>query len=388
MTVELQDVFQKHYPAYAASHDVPFGQAKAAQAIIDCRTNAYGGRVEQCPNCDHTQVLYNSCRNRFCPKCQTIAKERWIDARREDLLPVPYYHVIFTLPDSLRVPVMQNQKVLYKILFDAVARTLQQLAADPKYLGVQLGFTSILHTWGQNLVFHPHIHCLIPSGGLTPYGTFKAAAHKEFFLPVAVISTVFRREFMALFQQAFDEGQLKFHGHISSLNRIARFGPFRHRLYSKAWVVFVRHAFSGPEAVIEYLGRYTHRTAISNNRILKLENGMVTFSWLDYRDGNNKTMVLPAEEFIRRILRHVLPCHFMRIRHYGLLANRNRNTKLRRCQQLAGQIQSKARFKDLSTVEILTIILGRDVTLCPHCGEARMVSRLRIPSGHSPPLSA
>lgn len=386
MTVELQDIFRTHYPDYAANHNGSYEQYKAAQAIIGCRTKAYGGRIEQCPECEHTQILYNSCCNRHCPKCQTLAKERWIDARREDLLPVSYFHVVFTLPHELHVLVLQNQALLYGILFEAVAQTLTELAADPKYLGVQLGFTSILHTWGQNLLFHPHIHCVIPNGGLTPQGKFKQGP-KEFFLPVRVVSKLFRGKFMALLQRVFEQDHLKFYGSIAHLNQIQYFAPFRHSLYQKDWVVYSKQAFSGPETVIGYLGRYTHRIAISNNRILKLKDGMVTFAWTDYRDNEKKTMALPVEEFIRRILLHILPHRFMRIRHYGLQANRNRNTKLRRCQRLAGQVQSKAQFRDLNAVEILQSLLGKDVTLCPCCQEGKMAVRIRIYRGTSPPSS-
>lgn len=383
MTIELQDIFREHYQDIA--HLIgSYEQSKALWAIMGCRTGAYGAREEQCPECEHTRLLYNSCRNRHCPKCQTLAKEKWIDARREDLLSVPYFHVVFTLPDELSVLVMQNQKLLYSMLFDSAAETLAQLAADPKHLGVQMGFTSILHTWGQNLMFHPHLHVVIANGGLTPQGQFKVGG-KEFFLPIRVLSKVFRGKFLAKLQRAFEEGRLEFHGSIAHLRNTQYFAPLRHSLYQKDWVVYSKRAFSGPEAVIEYLGRYTHRIAISNNRILSLEDGNVTFKWRDYRDNEQKVMTLSVEEFARRFLLHVLPHRFVRIRHYGLLASRNKKTKLRYCQHIAGRLKSKAKFVNLSTAEILKVLLGKDITLCPCCQKAKMVTVSQTFRGLSPP---
>ena len=387
MTVELQDVFREHFDDYQTSHAVTFDQWKAAQAIMGCRTSAYGGRVQECPECDYTTILYNSCRNRHCPKCQSLAQLKWVDARREDLLPVTYFHVVFTLPSELELLVLQNQKTLYSCLFKAVAETLKELASDPKYLGAQLGFTSVLHTWGQNLLFHPHIHCIVPNGGLTPHGTFQQGSDR-FFLPLRVVSKMFRGKFLALLQAAFDKEELEFHGSIEHLNHRQYFAKLRHGLYQKDWYVHTERAFDGPEAVLQYLGRYTHRIAISNERILKLEDGMVTFSWKDYRDNQKKIMVLPAHEFIRRMLLHILPCGFMRIRHYGLLASCNRSTKLKQCQRLAGQAEAKARFRDLTSLEILTIVLGRDVTLCPSCGKASMYLTQYLGRSHAPPRCA
>lgn len=383
MAVELQDILRQHYQDI--EHLIgTYEQYKAIRAIIGCRTGAYGLRQEECPECEHTRILYNSCRNRHCPKCQTLAKEKWIDARREDLLPVPYFHIVFTLPEELNVLVMQNQRLLYNILFDSVAETLAELAIDPKHLGVQLGFTSILHTWGQNLMFHPHLHVVIPNGGLTPRGQFKVGS-KKFFLPVKVLSRVFRGKFMAKLQRAFEQDLLEFRGSIIHLNSIQYFAPFRHSLYQREWVVYSKRAFSGPEAVIEYLGRYTHRIAISNNRILSLEEGNVTFKWRDYRDNKQKVMTLPVEEFARRFLLHVLPHRFIRIRHYGFLANRNRKTKLRYCQRIAGGLKSKAKFANLSTEEILKVLLGKDITLCPCCQKAKMTTISQTFWGLSPP---
>ena len=387
MTVKLQDVFREHLPPYQTNHGLTRQQHKAAQAILGCRTGAYGGRVEQCSDCDHTRILYNSCSNRHCPQCQGLAKERWIDARSEDLLPVSYFHVVFTLPEELQVVVLQNQELLYNLLFQSVSQTLLELAADPKYLGAQIGFTTVLHTWGQNLLFHPHLHCIIPNAGLAPGGHFQEG-RKEFFLPIRVLAKLFRGKFMAGLQKLFDAGKLQFHGSIRHLQATAYFTTWRHKLYQKDWVVYSKQAFSGPEAVIAYLGRYTHRIAISNHRILAMDAQTVTFEWFDYRDSQKKTMTLPAEEFLRRFLLHVLPHRFMRIRHYGLQANRNRKTKLKRCQRLAGALVAAARFRNLNAVEIMSILVGRDITLCSFCQKGKMLVRGPLPRNTSPPLSA
>jgi len=387
MSVSLQDIFREHFASYEDNHRLSFQQSKAAAAILGCRTAAFGGRVEECPHCENQRIVYNSCSNRHCPQCQALAKERWIDARSEDLLPVPYFHVVFTLPEELQLVVLQNQKHLYNLLFQAVSQTLQELAADPKYLGAQIGFTTVLHTWGQNLLFHPHLHCVIPNGGLTPDGRFQKGKEK-FFLPIRVVSALFRGKFMAGLQKLFDQGELQFDGSIQHLQSRQWFGSWRHRLYQKDWVVYSKQAFSGPEAVIAYLGRYTHRIAISNHRILAMDEHTVTFEWLDYRDQQKKVMTLPVEEFIRRFLLHVLPHRFMRIRHFGLQANRNRNTKLRWCQRLAGRIVAAARFLGLNAVEVMSILLGKDLTLCPRCQKGAMLVRMHIPRNTSPPLSA
>ncbi len=317
-----------------------------------------------------------------------MAKEKWIDARRQDLLDVPYFHLVFTIPEEINAIMYQNQKTLYSIFFAAVSGTLAELTNDPKYLGAQIGFTSILHTWGQNLMYHPHIHCVVPSAGLTVRGLLVQGS-KKFFIPVKVLSRKFRGKFLDMLNQAFKSGILQFHGSAAYLKDKQQFYQLRDSLHRREWVVYTKRSFSGPAAVIEYLGRYTHRIAISNNRILKLENGKVTFKWRDYRDNQEKVMTISAVEFIRRFLLHVLPYRFMKIRHYGLQSNRNRNTKLRHCQKLAGNMQSQARFRELCAVEIIELLIGIDITLCPCCKKAKMVRKQTIPPrGKAPPLSA
>ena len=388
MAIELQDIFREHIEEYLNKHEVTPVQLNAINAILNCRTAALGGRVEGCSECGHTVIVYNSCRNRHCPKCQTLAKEKWIDARIENLLPVPYFHVVFTIPKEIRMLVYQNQEELYRVFFSAVAETLSTLGADPKHLGAQIGFISILHTWGQNLTYHPHIHCIVPNGGLTEEGSFKQGSEK-FFLPVKVISRLFRGKFLDKLNKAFSEGTLDFHSELKHLKNQQLFYRLLKSLYEKEWVVYTRKTFSGPTAVIQYLGRYTHRVAISNNRILKLENGCVTFKWRDYRDNKEKIMTLPVEEFIRRFLMHVLPHGFMKIRHYGLQANCNVGTKLRLCQRLLKYEASKSKFKSLSAVEIIKVLTGKDVTLCPHCQKGKLVPLQRLwVGGPSPPISA
>lgn len=388
MAVELQDIIREHLQDFLKEHQVTWEQAKAIMDILNCRTAALGGRIQSCPECEHTVILYNSCRNRHCPKCQTLAKEKWIDARLEDLLPVPYFHVVFTIPEELNAIMYQNKQVLYKLFFTAVAETLAELSADSKYLNAQIGFTSILHSWGQNLMFHPHIHCIVPNAGLTKEGLFKQGSN-EFFLPVKVASRKFRGKFLYMLRQEFGNGKLVFHGNAEYLKDKFKFGQLVSSLYNREWIVYTKKTFSGPEAVIEYLGRYTHRIAISNNRILKLENGLVTFKWRDYRDNKEKVMTITAIEFIRRFLMHVLPYRFMKIRHYGLLSNRNRNSKLRSCQKLAGNIVSKARFKNLCAAEIVKLLTGKDITLCPSCHKGKLVTIMTLwPRNLSPPLSA
>lgn len=387
MIPEVQDILERYGQEYHRNHPLSPQQYKAMMNIINCRTSALGGHVDECDECGYIQNSYNSCRNRHCPKCQTFLKEKWIDGRKEDLLPVPYFHVVFTIPEELNMIAYQNQEKVYKILFNAVAGTLTELTADPKYLGAQIGFTSILHTWGQNLMHHPHIHCVVPSGGMTKEGKFKTGGEK-FFIHVEVLSRKFRGKFLSMLEKSYSAGELKFYGSILEYEHDQCFQTFLNTLRRKAWVVYCKETFSGPEAVIEYLGRYTHRVAVSNNRILDIEDGNVTFKWKDYRDKKVKIMTITAEEFIRRFLMHILPSGFMKIRYYGLLSNRNRNTKLRQCQRAAGYVYSKAQFKGLHAVEIIKILTGKDVTVCPCCGEGKMrTGQLISARGVSPPVA-
>jgi len=360
---ELQDVFAQHGEAYRRDHALSPDQHKVVRAILACRTAALGGHVDACDECEFQRISYNSCRNRHCPKCQTLTKERWIEARKADLLDVGYFHVVFTLPDSLNPVAYQNPEVVYSLLFKAAAETLSELAADPAYLGAQIGFTSVLHTWGQNLMHHPHLHCIVPGGGLTSGGQW-VHSRKKFFLPVKVLSRKFRGKFLHHLKRA----QLEFYGTLEHLKDPASLHNWMSSLYQKDWVVYCKPPFKNAGHVVEYLGRYTHRVAISNHRILKLEEGTVTFKWRDYKDDNKqKEMRLSADEFIRRFLIHVLPTGFTRIRHYGLLSPRNKATKLKQCKRLTDTKQKTMPTSKLSAVEFLQQITGRDVTLCPCC---------------------
>ena len=308
---------------------------KVLRAIAHCRTAALGGHRDQCPRCGHRAISYNSCRNRHCPKCQNGARDKWLAARQHELLAVPYVHVVFTLPHQLSQLILQNKKVLYHLLFRASAQTLLQVAADPKHLGAQIGFLSVLHTWGQNLLHHPHIHCVIPSGGLSADHSRWIHPRYPFFLPVGVIGKVFRGKFVAGLKQRFQQGQLCFHGDLKPLENQKAFHAFLRTLFRQNWVVYAKRPFGGPHHVLAYLAAYTHRVAISNHRLLAFDNDQVTFLWKDYAHGSKKkSMTLSAQEFLRRFLLHVLPGGFVRIRSFGFLANRRRATLLPLCQRL------------------------------------------------------
>jgi len=376
---EVQDIFLEYGSQYRLKHKLPLHILKTMSAIEICRTSALGGHRDVCGECGSTRISYNSCRNRHCPKCQTLAKERWIDNQKSNLLNVGYFHVVFTIPDTLNSIVFQNQKVVYNILFKAVAETLSELAADKKYLGATLGFTSILHTWGQNLMHHPHIHCIVPSGGLNSLGKW-VNSRKKFFLPVKVLSRKFRGKFLHYLKHA----KLEFHGQQKHLSNPVTFNNFLTPIYKKEWVVYCKPPFKNTSCVIEYLGRYTHRVAISNKRIVNMENGQVKFKWRDYKDNSKwKIMTISSDEFIRRFLIHVLPYKFMKIRHYGLLGNRNKKTKLKVCKVLTNSpIITKEKA---STLELIKKITGKDISKCPHCGSNKLIRYLDF--GKSPPTT-
>ena len=311
---------------------------KVLRAIAHCRTAVLGGHRDQCPRCGHRAISYNSCRNRHCPKCQNGARDKWLAARHHELLAVPYVHVVFTLPHQLSPLMLQNKKVLYDLLFRASTETLLQVAADPKHLGAQIGFLSVLHTWGQNLLHHPHIHCVIPSGGLAPDHTRWIYPRYSFFLPVGVLRRVFRGKFVAGLKHRFQQGQLTFHGALQPLEKEKAFHAFLRPLFRQEWVVYAKRPFGGPHHVLAYLAGYTHRIAISNHRLLAFDNDQVTFLWKDYAHGNKKKpMTLSSQEFLRRFLLHVLPRGFVRIRFSGFLANRRRANLLPLCQKLLSE---------------------------------------------------
>jgi len=335
--LELADVFRRHGPAYRLRHSLPRAHLRVMRAIESCRTAALGGHLEQCHQCAFQRIAYNSCRNRHCPKCQTQEKLDWLGRRNQELLPIPYFHVVFTVPQPVAEIALQNKRTLFQILFRASAQTLLTIAADPNHLGATIGFFSILHTWGQNLLFHPHVHCLVTGGGLSPDRQRWITCRPGFFLPVRVLSRLFRRLFLEALHQAHASGQLVFHGQLESLRDPQQFADYLTPCRQQEWVVYAKPPFGGPRQVLDYLGRYTHRVALSNQRLLHLDDQQVIFQYKDYRSADpqrSRSMTLPAEEFVRRFLLHVLPDGFQRIRYYGLLANRFRAANLACCRAL------------------------------------------------------
>jgi hypothetical protein len=345
------------------------------RAIEVCRTAALGGHKDRCDHCGHLEISYNSCRNRHCPQCQTLRKEKWIEARSEDLLPIEYFHVVFTLPSELNPLVSVNRKLLYDLLFRSVSETLMELANDPKHLGAEIGSIGILHTWGQNLMDHPHLHCIVTGGGLSSDRSRWVSSRKRFFIPVRVMSALFKGKFLDLLKKCFKSDALLFPDRIRHLKPPQDFERFRTQLYRKKWIVYCKPPFDGAQGVLGYLGRYTHRIAISNNRILNSCNGNVSFLWRDYADQNRqKTMTLKADEFIRRFLLHVLPSRFVRIRHFGLLANRKRKDTIALCRKILGEGKTVTQRnpREETWQEQLFRICGIDVTTCPVCQKGRM----------------
>ena len=334
---ELAEIVRRYGPAYrsAVGAVLPLEHRRVLAAIEACRTARLGGHVDACDACGHTAISYNSCRNRHCPKCQASARSRWVEARRTELLPVPYFHVVFTLPAPLAELALQNKRLLYGLLLSAASRTLLTIAADPKHLGARIGLLAILHTWGQNLLHHPHLHCIVPGGGLSPDRRRWISCRPGFFLPVRVLSRLFRRLFLDGLAAAFRSGRLRFFGSLAPLANPAAMAAFVAPLARTDWVVYAKPPSVGPAHVLAYLGRYTHRVALSNSRILSLDDGAVAFRWKDYRHANRqRVMTLDATEFLRRFLLHVLPSGFSRIRHYGFLANRHRSRNLALCRAL------------------------------------------------------
>jgi hypothetical protein len=342
---------------------------KVLLAIARCRTAALGGHLDQCTRCGHRAISYNSCRNRHCPKCQIAARDRWIAARQKELLPTRYVHVVFTLPAQLAPLALQNKKLIYGLLLRASAETLLEVARDPRHLGAELGFFSVLHTWSQKLTLHPHVHCVIPAGGLSPDLTHWVQSQNQFFLPLKVLSRVFRGKFVAGLKQAFQSGRLNFHGNLAPLAQPKPFATWLRLLFRKDWVVYAKRPFGGPEYVLQYLGRYTHRVAISNHRLVSFTDGKVTFRWRDSAHHNEqKLMTLPIDEFLRRFLLHLLPKGFVRIRNFGFLANRRRATLLPLCFQLLGATQEPQGQQDL-----LSACDSHDLWRCPRCGGPMVV---------------
>ena len=338
-TLEVADIFRAHGPHWRQSRagHLSLGQLKVMSAIEQCRSAALGGHVLQCQACDHTQIAYNSCRDRHCPKCQASAARRWLEARQADLLPVEYYHLVFTLPAPISDIAYYNKSVVYGILFKAAAETLRTIAADPRHLGARIGVTLVLHTWGSTMTHHPHVHGIVPGGGLSLDGERWVACRPGFFLPVRVLSKLFRRLFLEKLSDAYHAGKLQFFGEHEALAETKIFNDWLKPLRQCEWVVYAKRPFAGPAAVLAYLSRYTHRVAIANSRLIALDEQGVTFKWKDYRAKEryrHKTMTLTSDEFIRRFLLHVLPSGFHRIRHYGLIANTTRKDNLARAREL------------------------------------------------------
>jgi len=344
-----------------------WSQLKVLRAIARCRTAALGGHRDRCVRCGHQAISYNSCRNRHCPKCQTNAREKWLCARRQELLPVCYFHLVFSVPHALVPLIWQNKRYLFGLLFDASAAALLEVAADPDRLGAEIGFLSILHTWGQTLQRHPHVHCVVPGGGLSPDHSRWIRSAPHFFLPVRVLSRVFRGKFVAGLRRAFQRKQLVFLGPCQSLANEKAFAAFLRTLFREDWVVYAKPPFGGPEHVLQYLARYTHRVAISNHRLLSLDGDHVTFRWKDYAHHSTyRAMTLTLEEFLRRFLQHVLPKGLPRIRYFGWLANRRRQELLPLCRRLLAAAPPPAEAN----------LVAAAVWLCPICGSPMRVVEL------------
>jgi len=390
-SLELADIFREFGEDYRHQQAATLSpqQHRAMHAIEICRTAALGGHIDECDTCAHQVISYNSCCNRHCPKCQSLAKARWLQARQAELLPVEYYHVIFTLPDDLLAPLaLQNQRVLYNLLFRAASQTLLEVAADPQHLGARIGFTAVLHTWGQKLNHHPHLHCVVPGGGLSPDGRTWIGCPPRFFLNVRVLSSRYREHFLQALETVFHKGELEMHGKIQHLSHPQAFAQLLASCRQTEWVVYSQPPFGGPQKVLDYLGRYTHRIALSNHRLVSLEGGRVSFMWKDYSQANvERIMTLPAQEFIRRFLLHVLPDGFVRIRHFGFLANLHRAAKLRLCRQhlKVSQEPSDSKQDRKDWVQLLQLLTGKDPFVCPNCQHGRLVRIRDLPPVLIPP---
>jgi hypothetical protein len=366
-------------------HWLSWKHVKVLLAIARCRTAALGGHLDECTRCGHRAISYNSCRNRHCPKCQTGARERWIAARQRELLPTRYVHVVFTLPRELAPLALQNKKVIYDLLFRASAGTLLEVARDPRHLGAEIGFFSVLHTWSQKLQLHPHVHCVVPAGGLSADHTHWITTRYAFFLPIKVLSRVFRGKFVAALKRAFQDGKLAFHGDLTPLAQPKTFSSWLRPLFRKDWVVYAKRPFGGPEYVLQYLGRYTHRVAISNHRLVSFADGQVTFRWRDSAHHNEqKLLTLPLDEFLRRFLLHLLPKRFVRIRNFGFLANRRRTVSLPLCFLLFPSRSGPQTGQGSSTADG-----AKDLWRCPHCAGPMVLIERLTPAElqlRSPPL--
>ena len=372
-TVEVADILRKHGDRFCEQNRtwLSFQQLKVLRAIKRCRTAALGGHVDRCSGCNHSAISFNSCRNRHCPKCQAQARQRWLALREQELLGLSYFHVVFTLPHELNRLCQSNPALLYNLLFRAAAETLLEVATDPKHLGAEIGFLAILHTWGQNLLLHPHLHCLVPAGGLSPDHTQWVQPKYNFLLPLDVLKPVFRGKFVDGLKRAYRRKKLNFGGATKSLQEPKAFAAFVQTLHRKEWVVYAKHAMAGPTPVLRYLGRYTHRVAISNHRLTAFNGENVTFRWKDYARGNKqRLMMLHASEFLRRYVQHMLPLGFVRIRQFGFLANRLRSQSLALIRRLL-------LIETASTESPLLASPAAATWKCPRCGGSmQILSRL------------
>jgi hypothetical protein len=381
--LEVADIFRAFGDAYRHAHRPPWHQRKTMRAIEVCRSAALGGHIERCDACGHERPVYNSCRNRHCPKCQALAKAQWLADRQAELLPVGYFHNVFTLPHELNPLLAANQALLYTLLFRGVAKVLSRFAADPEQgLGGQLGFTAVLHTWDQKLLYHVHLHCVIAGGALAFDGSRWLPARPRYLFCVRQLSRAFRAAYLRLLRQAWIEGKLLFPGRLAALTHSSEFAKLLATLARKDWVVYSQPPLAGPEKVLDYLSRYTHRVAISNHRLRSLDQGQVTFDYRDRRDGNRlKQLTLTAHEFIRRFLQHVVPLGFCRIRHFGFLGNRVKEKRFERCRILLGQTPGPRAELPTDPVRLLLNLTGVDVTQCPRCQVGTMIVVERLLEG-------
>jgi Putative transposase/Transposase zinc-binding domain len=380
-TLEVADIVRAHGDEFCRAHagTVSVGQKRVLRAIARCRTAALGGHLEQCDQCGHQRNAYNSCADRHCPKCQALARAKWLEKRQAELLPCEYFHVVFTLPEPLAALALQNKREMYSLLFRATADTLQSIAADPKHLGAQIGFFCLLHSWGQTLTHHPHLHCVVPGGGISRDGSRWVACRPGFFLPVRVLSRRFRTLYLRYLKESYAAGKLQFNGELQPLSDPKRFARYLAPLKNSEWVVYAKPPFGGPERVLEYLGRYTHRVAISNDRLKELKDGHVRFAYKDYKhEQRQKEMTLSADEFLSRFLLHVLPNSFQRIRHYGLLGNRHRAENLARCRELLAT-PAPTPAPPCNYRERCRQLTGHDPLQCPQCQTGTMVRIAVLP---------
>ena len=364
----VQDIFHRFYPRYLEHYSPSPQQSKVAHCIINCKTGAYGTNVSICEDCGQLEVHYNSCRNRCCPMCQALPKEKWIDKRREDIPDAPYFHVVFTVPQELNPLIYSNQQLLYDALYHSVSATINELTADSKHLGAKVGYICVLHTWGSEMNYHPHIHVILLGGGLSAKNEWRDKG-EEFFLPVKVLSKVFRGKYMAELKSLYQDNKLEFHGSSEKYRNSYNFKELLNTCYKKDWVPHCKKTFNGAQSVINYLGKYTHRIAISNHRIIRMDEDTVTYYVKDYREqGKWKELTISGIEFVRRFLMHVPPKRFVRIRHYGLLCTRSKNKHLTLCRNLLGCKKYISILKDMEAPQIIEILYGIKISVCKCCG--------------------